>query len=228
MSAESFIVSITCKNKLDMSIDLKVPLFQQDNDKYCSLVCVQMLMHYFGDKISLNDLTREVNLIDSDEIHIENAAIFASKRGYETYFYHYNTSVIDKEIVDIKEKDIKTLEDKLGSLQETDGFRKNKLTLNIEYIKTGGHLSTSLPTLELIDKNLSEKIPTIISIKNQVWQLSPTNNSNHYIVVTGKDSDKYLINDPSPKQTKPYWVDENLLLLAWYKTGVYALFIKKR
>lgn len=210
-------------------VNLNVPLKHQKSDsKDCSIIAIQMVMEYWNDTISFDELSTLLSdYINEKEIHMEGGAIFLSKRGYETYFGHNDRNVTGDNLVDVTEKDLAKLENALKELSGvSSSFRKRKLELDIEYIKTGGKYSTQAPNLDLIDSNLKNKIPIIVCISQRAWRDDPNNRANHYIVVKGKEGDNYIINDPLPEYTESYKVNQEKLLKAWQACGGYTLVAK--
>ncbi|MEX1014903.1 MAG: hypothetical protein WDZ80_07145 [Candidatus Paceibacterota bacterium] len=214
-----------------MNNKIKVPIFHQPEKSItCSIASLKMIMDYYEDKIPFKELTESLKeWINSKEIHIEGVAIYLAKRGYEVNFIHHSPSIVTENLNNITEKDVEKLKLELKSIPNEDKFyfRKKKISLGIDYINAGGKLSTKIPTLDLIDNNIKKDIPTIICVNLGIWDLNPKATNNHYVVVVGKEKDKYLINDPRPKLKSPYKKDKDNLLMSWYRSGAYTLFTKK-
>jgi hypothetical protein len=205
---------------------LELPLIQQREGSYhCQVATLLMVMSYFGDKVDYDDLLEDLkSYILDGGMHNQGAIIYLRKRGYNTFFAHHDPGVLSPEIENITEKDIAALEAALVEAPDDDknAYRKEKLALDIEYIKTGGMYSTKLPDLKLIDEYLEKNIPVVLgAVRNKALSLNPTaSEGNHAIVITGKEGDKYFINDPSPKSQGQYSLHKDRLLHAWYNAGV--------
>jgi len=204
---------------------LFVPLIQQTDDFDCSIAALKMVMDYWNDPVPQPKLKQDLSeWINKEERHIQGAAIYLAKRGYEVWFTHHDPGVIDKTTENINESEKEKLSEVLkNSSEKTSDFRKKKVQLDIEYTESGGHYSTSIPTLDTLDANIKNGIPIIICVNVRVWSSNPNANTNHYVVVIGKENDDYIVNDPSPKVKNSYKVNENKLLMAWYVTGAYTL-----
>lgn len=207
---------------------LEVPLIQQRAGSYhCQVATLLMALHYFNDKLEYDELLKELEpyLLDGG-MHNQGAAIFMSKRGYKTLFTHHDLGVLSPDIENKTESDLSLFEKALAETpdDEKNAYRKEKLVLDIEYMKTGGAYSSALPTLTLIDEHLDKEIPVILgAVRNKALHLKPTaGEGNHAIVITGKEGDFYFINDPSPNSPGQYSLHKDRLLHAWYNAGVHT------
>lgn len=205
---------------------LKVPLIQQREGSYhCQVASLLMVMSYFGDHIDYDDLLAELRqYLLEDGMHNQGAILYLRKKGYETFFAHHDLEVLNPDIENVSEKDIALLEKALSetSDDEKDKYRKEKLALDIKYIKAGGKYSTRLPDFKFIDEYLEKEIPVVLgAVRNKALHLNPTAGAgNHAIVVVGKEGDHYFINDPSPNTAGEYSIHTDRLLHAWYNSAV--------
>ncbi|MFZ1987707.1 MAG: hypothetical protein WAV21_01595 [Minisyncoccia bacterium] len=207
---------------------LEIPLIQQREGSYhCQIATLLMVLHYFDDKLEYDELLAELEpyLLDGG-MHNQGAAIFMSKRGYKTLFAHHDLGVLSPDLEDKTEDDVASFKKALEETPQDDknAYRREKLALDIEYIKTGGRYSSKLPTLALIDEYLENGVPVILgAVRNKGLHLKPAaGEGNHAIVITGKENDSYFINDPSPKSPGQYPISEDRLLHAWYNAGVHT------
>ncbi len=207
---------------------LEVPLIQQQAGSYhCQVATLLMVLHYFNDKLEYDELLKEMDpyLLDGG-VHNQGPAIFMSRRGYQTLFAHHDLGVLSPEIENKTEKDLFLFEKALTETPEDEknAYRREKLALDIKYIKTGGMYSSTLPGLGLLDEYLSKKVPVILgAVRNKGLHLKPAaGEGNHAIVVVGKEGDSYLINDPSPNSPGQYSLHKDRLLHSWYNTGVHT------
>lgn len=207
---------------------LEVPLIQQREGSYhCQVATLLMVLQYFGDNTSYDELLEELApYLLSGGMHNQGAAIFMCKRGYRTFFAHHDLGVLSPDIENISEKDIEILEKALAETPEDEknAYRREKLLLDIEYIKSGGLYSSKLPNFSLVDGYLEKGIPVIFgAVRNKGLHLKPaTGEGNHAIVITGKEGESYFINDPSPNSPGQYTISKNRLLHAWYNAGVHT------
>lgn len=185
-----------------------------------------MVLHYFDDKLEYDALLNELQpyFVDGG-MHNQGAAIFMSKRGYKTFFAHHDLGVLSSDIENKTDKDLSLFEKAFAETPEDEKnlYRKEKLALDIEYMRTGGLYSSALPSLELVDEYLHKDIPVILgAVRNKGLHLRPTaGQGNHAIVITGKEDDFYFINDPSPHSPGQYSLHKDRLLHAWYNTAAH-------
>ena len=204
---------------------------QPENSIECSIASVKMIMDYQSDDIAYTNLVEDLSpWINESERHLEGVVLFLAKRKYDVSFIQHDLNVIDKTLDGVtekaKEKFVKAL--KHTPKNDKTYFRRKKLELAISCIEAGGNYSTAIPTFDLLDSNLQKGIPTIIGIKLRIWNSDPTNGNNHSVVVTGKEGQEYIINDPGFTFTEPYKIKQEKLLMAWYATGAYTLYAIKK
>jgi hypothetical protein len=204
-------------------INLRVPLIQvPKGSHHCQIGTTLMWLALYNDYVSyeqLVDLLKPYML--GGGMHSQGTVMFLVKKGYQTFFAHHDLGVLSPEIENLTEKDLTILESHLAKIEKTEqnAYRIKKLTLDIEYIKSGGKYSTKLPDLELVDEYLSKGLPVELGVRYKALHLFPTaSNANHAVIVTGKDGDEYLINDPDPTKGE-YLISHERLLHAWYTTG---------
>jgi len=209
-------------------VKLEVPLIQQRTGSYhCQVATLLMVLHYFNDKLEYDELLTELDpyLLDGG-MHNQGAAIFMSRRGYKTLFAHHDLGMLSPNIENKTGSDLALFEEALTQTpdDEMNAYRREKLALDIEYIKTGGMYSSALPDLELVDEYLSKGIPVILgAVRNKGLHLkSATGEGNHAVVIIGKEDNLYLINDPSPNSPGHYPLHKDRLLHAWYNAGAHT------
>ncbi len=207
---------------------LDVPLIQQrEGSFHCQVATLLMVMTYFNDAIEYDELLEELQpyLLDGG-MHNQGAAIYLKKRGYITLFAHHDLGVLTPELENCTESDLPTLEKIFAETpdDEKNAYRREKLALDIEYIKLGGLYSTKLPDFALIDDYLGKSVPVILgAVRHKGLHLKPTSgDGNHAIILTGKDGEEYFINDPSPRSAGQYSLHKDRLLHAWYSSGVHT------
>ena len=206
---------------------LNVPLIQQREGSYhCQVATTLMILEFLGEPLSYDELLQELDsYMLEGGMHSQGPALFFVQKGYKTLFAHHDLDMLDPSIENCTEKDVAKLESKLAELEvnEKNGYRIEKLKLDIEFIKNGGMYSSKLPSLQLVDEFLEKGIPVVLSgVRNKGLHLNPiAGNGNHSIVIVGKEDDSYLINDPSPKTDGEYRISSDRLLHAWYNSATH-------
>ena len=205
---------------------LDIPLIQQREGSYhCQVATLLMILHYFDDKLSYDELLADLDpYLQDGGMHNQGPATYMSKRGYKTFFAHHDLDMLSPDIENKTEKDIALFETALDETPEDEknAYRRTKLTLDIEYMRTGGSYSSALPTLDIVERYLNKDIPVILgAVRNKGLHLKPTaGQGNHAIVLTGYEGNTYFLNDPSPNSEGQYSISKERLLHAWYNAGV--------
>lgn len=204
---------------------IEVPYIKQREGSYhCQVATTLMILEFFKDSMTYDQLLIELDpYMLEDGMHSQGPATFFKKRGYSSFFAHHDLDMLDPSIENCTEKDVEKLETRLLGLEknEKNKYQIEKLNFDIAFIKEGGLYSSFLPKLETVDEYLKKGIPVVLSgVRNKGLHLKPTAGAgNHSIVITGKESDSYFINDPSPKTEGQYSLHKDRLLHAWYNSG---------
>lgn len=80
---------LTMKYKIDFDIPA------QPDEETCGPTCLQALYRYYGDDISLGEVTDEIDLTDSVGTQAVILACHALRRGYSATIYTYNLQLFD-------------------------------------------------------------------------------------------------------------------------------------
>ena len=214
-------------------MNLNIPLIQQREGSYhCQVATTLMILEFLGEPLSYDELLKQLDpYMVEGGMHSQGPALLFVKKGYKTLFAHHDLDMLDPSIENCTEKDLAKLESKLAELEvnEKNAYRIEKLKLDIEFIKNGGLYSSKLPNLQMVDEYLEKGIPVVLSgVRNKGLHLNPTAGpGNHSIVITGKEEDFYLVNDPSPKTKGEYNISSDRLLHAWYNSGTHMRVVWK-
>jgi len=211
---------------------LKIPTKKQKKKSlHCCIVCLQMVMEYFGTKVSLEELLKQIKLYKNIGTWLADEGKIALKYGFNTFFCYHNSYILDKDTENLSEKDINKLRKYLKDIKQKKykepGFKKREIRKNIEYIELGGKFSTKVPNLDLINRFLKRRVPVIVALSTNSLDGKPDKRSGHCIVIVGKEGNKYVINDPRLEFLKPYKINKDKLVQAWYLRGAYLLAVYK-
>ena len=211
---------------------LKIPTKKQKKKSlHCCIVCLQMVMEYFGTKVSLEELLKQIKLYKNIGTWLADEGKIALKYGFNTFFCYHNSYILDKDTENLSEKDINKLRKYLKDIKQKKykepGFKKREIRKNIEYIELGGKFSTKVPNLDLINRFLKKRIPVIVALNTNSLDGKPDKRSGHCIVIIGKEGNEYVINDPRLEFLKPYKINKDKLVQAWYLRGAYLLAVYK-
>lgn len=176
-------------------------------------------MAYNGEDVSHENIIKNFPEIDNTRTGITPmTARFLVERGYKVSYFSHQKDLLGESLENKTEKDIELFKMKVLSL-DPDSNIKQQWEQIIKYIESGGNFSTKEQTIKDIDGFVEGGIPVRVGVKPSILLDDPQYKFNHAIVIAGMRTDKYLINDPSPKSPKPYWVKKEKLLDAWRSNG---------
>ena len=202
------------------TIKLNVPLIHQPKGSdYCTISSGNMLVAFLGDKVTTEEMVNSI--FDTEQFDLNGitprVATFMVNRGYNVFYTTYSSKLITKELKNKTQKDISLFKEKIFKLEMDEKNRKivEQLEFIVKFMEAGGKFSSTLATLETIDDYLSKNIPVSILVRPSVLYQDVKIKRNHTVVITGKDNDKYEINDPSTRFDNPYKIEKGRLFEAW-------------
>ncbi len=198
---------------------LKVPLFRQKKDTNdCGIVGIQMILHYYGDNISYEELKSNLKT-DNIGTYMPQLGVYLLKKGYEVEIVTLNPKLFtlsDKG----KEKDLEFILERFEMLKNNSKSEQDKKTIDyfVEYLKVGGKIKIKMPSKEDIDEEIKQNRPVCALLTtNFLYGEKPVFNF-HFNVITGLENDKIYANDPLWDERggeKVYNIDE-------FFYGIYA------
>ena len=211
---------------------LKIPTKKQKKKSlHCCIVCLQMVMEYFGREVSLEEILEQIKVYKNIGTWLADEGKVALKYGFNVFFCHHNSYILDKDTENLSEKDVNKLKKYLKEIKrkkcKEPGYKTREIRKNIEYIGLGGKFSTKVPNLDLINRFLKRQIPVIVALNTNSLDGKPDKRSGHCVVIIGKERNDYIINDPRSEFLKPYKLNKDKLLQAWYLRGAYLLALYK-
>ncbi len=216
----------------ETSIKLNVPIFKQKNhDMACGFVCLQMVLAYYGMKLSYNEIIKLAKLDPHIGSWWAQMAGVALDLKFKTELVNYNLSnIYDSDIAGLKgDKLIKRLRIQKRKIKE---LYYPEIKYDIEMIKKGGKLTLKIPTKDDLIDWLKKGRPPILSIKvgpayGEVPSKERKSLNQHGIVVYGYDGKNFLIHDPHPGKDAIKKLPDDLLMFSWYGGKAYALLINE-
>jgi len=187
-----------------------------------------MILAYNGDTIEHEKLIKQFPKIDKTRTGITPAtARFLVTNGYDVLLFNYDEGLLDSSFKNKTQDDLALFIEKANSLETSTSARLQWEEI-IKFIEAGGMFSTRLATLEDIDSYLKKDTPVRVSIKPNILHSDPKYKDSHAVLVIGKRTDQYLLNDPAPQFTKPYWVQKDRLLESWHAEGALMFVAMKK
>ncbi len=211
---------------------IKLPIKKQKKKSlHCCVVCLQMVMEYFGKKVPIEELLKQIRVYKNIGTWMADEGKIALAYGFKTFFCYHNSCILDKDIENLSEKDVVKLKKYLKDIKrkkyKEPGLKRREIKKDIEYIQLGGKFSTKVPNLDLIDSFLKKKVPVIVALNSNSLDGKPDKRSGHCVVIVGKEGNDYIIDDPRLEHPKPYKLNKDKLLQAWYLGGAYLLVLYK-
>lgn len=203
---------------------------EQLDDETCGAACLHGLYRHYGDRLSLERLTRELKLEDYSGTFDVFLANHALERGYKVTLYTYNLQVFDPTWFGLPNEEIRV------RLREQAAVKRNRRRLQVatrgydEFLRLGGHLRFRDLEPVVLRQYLTRGIPMITGLSatylyRTVRDVPETNQGDdvrgepvgHFVVLTGykRLTREILIADPLR--------DNPLVRSRYYAVGMHRL-----
>ncbi|PIN69605.1 peptidase-C39 like family protein [Candidatus Woesearchaeota archaeon CG11_big_fil_rev_8_21_14_0_20_43_8] len=201
---------------------------QQPTDETCGPTCLQALYKSFDDKIKLDRVIDEVQMLPKGGTLAVFMGIHALKRGYKARLYTYNMHVFDPTWFGNTSKH---LIEKLKAQMRYKTSQKLRIASKgyIQFLNLGGEIILEDLTIPLIQKYMQKKVPILTGLNSTYLYRSKREidgkdddikglSAGHFVVIFGYDKKqrKAYIADPyMPKELdrkKYYLVNLNRLI----------------
>ncbi len=144
------------KTRLDFKIR------SQPDDSTCGPTCLHAVYKYFGDRIGLKAVIREVPRLENGGTLAALLGIHALNRGYQATLYTFNLDVFDptwfKEGIDLKDRLL--AQDKVKSKQRL----KHATHAYLEFLDHGGKILFNDLTSDLVRRHLKQGHPILTGL----------------------------------------------------------------
>ena len=193
----------------DTQFLLNVPLEPQPTDTSCGPTCLQAVYNYFGDKIRLQTLIKEVPSIEGGGTLAVLLGVHALKRGYRATLYTYNLKIFDPSWF---QPETSNLVDKLKQqLKHRSGKRRQATQACLDFVEQGGEVRFEDLTGALIRRYLVKGLPILTGLSatflyRSMREMPDTNKDDdirgesmgHFVVLKGyrKNTQTVLVADP--------------------------------
>lgn len=197
----------------------------------CHIVCLQMILNYFGDVVSFDQLNKAYDEFrDGDLLHSQGAAIYLARHGYDVNLIVRDLAVVDSSIDEkIDENKLELLKDYLQSIPDNqeNKYKRSKLMVDIKAIESGVKYSNATPSSTILQDAIDQGKPVIVSIRNSAIEPNPSSQQNHSVLIVGYDENNYLINNPGWQFDKPQLVRKEKIVMGWYMIGARTIIAYK-
>lgn len=200
------------KKELVLAFDIQ----SQPDDVTCGPTCLQALYHYYGDKVDIKDLIREVKQLKSGGTLAVMLGNHALKRGYKAHIYSYNLNVFDPSWFKHSSRKI------VSFLKQQIEFKKKRRKLQIaskayiKFLESGGEVHYHELDDTLIKSYLKKSIPILTGLSATYLYNTPREipqfdiydsikgePAGHFVVISGYDEDKDCVYLADPMTPNP-------------------------
>jgi hypothetical protein len=188
----------------------------QPDEVTCGPTCLQAIYDYYKDAVPLKDVIRDVKKLKNGGTLAVMLANHALKRGYKAHIYTYNLQVFDPSWFRHSSKKM------IGFLKEQMEFKYKRRKLlvaskaYIKFLEAGGELHYAELNAELIKSYLKRSVPILTGLsatylystpreipKFDIYDSIKGEPAGHFVVVTGYDEDKDIVNIADPLESNP-------------------------
>lgn len=204
---------------------LKVPLFKQPkNSVLCGPTCLKMLYWYYGERLDLEDIKKEMRMYNWGTLITELGRSLL-KHNFNVALTTFNTRWFPNTFKSMSSNDLKRY---IIKKMHTSKKQKRLLKSMVSFIEEGGKLKVDIVTEKDIKKAIKSKNPPIICIDNKVLFGKKPGKRGHFVIPVGINKDKIVINDPHSKNGGIKSYDKNKIIFALYSWSASTLFIKPK
>jgi hypothetical protein len=204
---------------------LDLEILRQPDDATCGPTCLHAVYRYFGDELSLDDVTAEVQRLTWGGTLAVNLANHALARGYRALIYTYNLTIFDPtwfgrrtpDLIDRLRAQVRAKADRKIS-EATDAY--------IEFLRLGGELVMEDLNPALLRRWLERDLPILTGLsatflyrcEREVGDsaLEPDDVSGtatgHFVVLCGWDAEDRSVRVADPLEDSPRFQDHTYWL----------------
>lgn len=200
------------RKELNLGFDIQA----QPDDVTCGPTCLHALYNYYGDKISLKEVVKEVKQLKDGGTLAVMLGNHALKRGYKAYIYTYNLNVFDPTWFNDSSKQM------IKRLKEQMAFKNKRRKLQvasrayIKFLESGGELRYGELNDSLIKDYLKKSVPVLTGLsatylygssreipKFNVYDSIKGEPVGHFVVISGYDEDANCVYLADPMEPNP-------------------------
>jgi len=195
-----------------MKTRIEFDIVAQPDDYTCGATCLHSIYRYYGDRIDLDDVIRDVEHLDEGGTLGVFLGSHALRRGYKVSLYSYNLQVFDPTWHALAQE---ALADRLARQVAVKHQRKLKIASKayVEFIELGGQIRFTELSPKLLRRHLNGNVPMIAGLSSTYLyqtarEYGPRGDyddirgvpGGHFVVLTGYDSDSRAVqvSDPYP------------------------------
>jgi hypothetical protein len=200
------------RKELVLGFDIKA----QPDEVTCGPTCLHSLYQYYGDKIPLKDVIREVKSLKTGGTLAVMLGNHALKRGYKAHIYTYNLNVFDPTWFKHSSRKIVSYLRKQMEFK----YKRRKLQVAshayIKFLEAGGRVHNDELDENLIKSYLKKGVPILAGLSATYLYKTPREipqfdiydsvkgePAGHFVVITGYDEEKNCVYLADPMEPNP-------------------------
>ncbi len=201
-----------------MDIELPITIQPQPDNSTCGPTCLHALLNYYGHRISLDEVLKDIQMLQAGGTLAVFLACAALKRGFKATIYTYNLQMFDPSWFSSDDIDIAG---KLRAQAKEKTSNKLKVATQgyLEFLELGGTLQFVDLTAGLIRGILKQRMPILTGLSatflyRDKREYGPKDEhddirgtpAGHFVLLNGyhREGRTVLITDPlTPNPTAP-------------------------
>lgn len=208
---------------------IKVDIMPQPDDVSCGATCLHAVYRYYGERMDLGRLVREVEQLEGGGTLGVFLGCHALRHGYRVTLYNYNLSVFDPTWAGLSPTE---LTERLRRQMEAKSSRKLRVASRayIQFMQLGGQIRFTEISPKLVRRHMRSSVPVIAGLSStylyqSAREFGPRNDADdirglptgHFVVLSGYDMESrdVLVADPwqaNPRRERTYEVGINRLI----------------
>lgn len=210
---------------------LNITPIRQIEPKECSMVCLRMILNYYGEDHFIQDIYKELFKAYDGSSYNTEIARFAKNKGFDVSCFAYHLYITDPSDGKLSKKE---LIDKLKLELMQPWFNKENTLIvesTVKAIEDGVDYKIQKPSANLITSYLEKKVPLIASVS-----YAALNNTQgdifegHDIVLSGIENGKVIYVDPEHAQEETISIEDLMFAIISRRaisTSSYLIAIEK-
>jgi hypothetical protein len=204
-----------------METQLSLKILPQPDEITCGPTCLQAVYRYFGEELPLDQVIREVPMLEGGGTLGVWLACHALRKGYRVTIYTYKMQIFDPTWLEPKGLDITArLIAQLAVKQ--DPKLHTATAAYLEFFRLGGRLRMADLTPALIRRYLKRQLPIITGLSATFLYRSPREfgpkcdyddirgePSGHFVVLCGYDRQNREVMIADPLHSNPLGMGQN-------------------
>lgn len=208
---------------------INIQISAQPSDTTCGPTCLQAVYHYFEDHITLDQVLKDVPMLESGGTLAPLLGTHALGRGYKATIFSFNLEVFDPTWFGLPRAELIS---KL--MQRRKAVPKRRIETGIDayltFIENGGEVLFEDLTSNLITRYLRQNIPILTGLSATYLyrvkrEFGPDNMEDdvrgeptgHFVVLSGYDRNLRQVMVSDPYQANPYSMKQ------FYHVNIYRL-----